>query len=277
MNTTSDSIEPLRLFLFTNDVSLALQGEAAGVDSAIVDWERNQKRERQQNYTTEINSHTPEDARKLAEVLTIPVTVRVNPLHQDSDREISLALDCGARTLMLPMARHPREVERFISLVKGRARVLIQIETVELWRCCHELRDIGWDLAYIGLNDLAISRGKNSIWELLEDGTIDRVFQLLPDRPVGFGGVTRIGGGYPLPFIELLQEMARLHCHLSVLRRSFKRETAGRNFKAEIQALRAAWVAANLRDETAIESDRLALLDRLRSITRTDLFKLAGV
>jgi hypothetical protein len=266
MNTVAGRINPLELFLFTNDIRLAIEGEKAGVNSVIVDWEQNHKRERQRNHDTEINQHTPEDVRALSEILMIPVTVRINALHPNSDREIGLALDSGARSIMLPMAREPREVENFLQLVAGRAKTIVQIETLELWRCCDGLRDGGWDRAYIGLNDLKISRGKNSIWELLEDGTVERVFQILRDRTVGFGGVTRIGGGHPLPFIELLYEMARLDCRFSVLRRSFKQEVAGRNIAAEIQAIRSLWSAAKLRDREAIEADRLALLARLRSI-----------
>jgi hypothetical protein len=265
----SATIEPLELFLFTNDRSLALEGEKAGVDSVIVDWEQHHKHDRQRNYSTEINSHTPEDARDLAAALTIPVTVRINALNSQSDREIGQAIDCGASLIMLPMARQPQEVASFLKMVGGRAKTIVQIETIELWRNCQHLRDLDWDRAYVGLNDLMISRQKNSIWELLADGTVERVFTLLGDRLVGFGGVTRIGGGSPLPFLELLQEMARLGCRLSVLRRSFKREVRGRNIGAEIQAIRAVWIAANLRDREAIESDHLALLDRLRTLLQS--------
>jgi hypothetical protein len=164
---------------------------------------------------------------------------------------------------MLPMAKVPSEVDKFISLVNGRAKTLVQIETHTLVEHCHELRDLGWDYSYIGLNDLMISRQKNSIWDLLADATVEQIFQILNNRIVGFGGVTRISGGNPIPFLELLHEMARLNCGLSVLRRTFKNEMSGRNLQAEIQAIRAAWVAARLRSREAVLADHLTFLKRL--------------
>ncbi len=256
-------IDHLRLFLFTTDALLAKQAEQVGIDSIIVDWERIGKRERQISYSTQINADTPEDVVALAEVISIPITVRINPLDNNTSDEIETALDSGASIIMLPMAKVPSEVDKFISLVNGRAKTLVQIETHTLVEHCHELRDLGWDYSYIGLNDLMISRQKNSIWDLLADGTVEQIFQILNNRIVGFGGVTRISGGNPIPFLELLHEMARLNCGLSVLRRTFKNEMSGRNLQAEIQAIRAAWVAARLRSREAVLADQLTFLKRL--------------
>ncbi|REJ47214.1 MAG: hypothetical protein DWQ51_20930 [Microcystis wesenbergii TW10] len=57
--------------------------------------------------------------------------------------------------------------------------------------------------------------------------------------------------------------MARLNCGLSVLRRTFKNEMSGRNLQAEMQAIRAAWVAARLRSREAVLADQLTFLKRL--------------
>ncbi len=57
--------------------------------------------------------------------------------------------------------------------------------------------------------------------------------------------------------------MARLNCGLSVLRRTFNNEMSGRNLQAEIQAIRAAWVAARLRSREAVLADHLTFLKRL--------------
>jgi hypothetical protein len=265
MNQTANNFDHLKLFLFTTDISLAKQAEQVGVDCIIVDWEQSGKRERQVIYSTEINSDTPEDVAALAEVLTIPITVRINPLHKNTTQEIQIALDSGAKIIMLPMAKNPSEVEKFISLVNGRAESLVQIETQTLVEQCHKLRDLGWNYAYIGLNDLMISRQKTWIWDLLEDGTVEQIFQVLENHQVGFGGVTRISGGNPVPFLGLLHEMARLNCRLSVLRRTFKSEMVGRDLQAEIQAIRAAWVAARLRSREAILRDQGAFFEQLRA------------
>ena len=261
----------LKLFLFTTDLSLAKQAEAAGIDSIIVDWEQKGKNNRQTKYATEINGDTPEDVAALAKVLSIPITVRINALDENSDREIETAIDNGAKIIMLPMAEHPREIERFVKLVDARVETIIQIETQPLVDHCHNLRDIGWNYAYIGLNDLMISRHSKWLWEAVADGTVERIFDILKDRQVGFGGVTVIGGGKPIPFVELLSEMARLGCHLSFLRRSFKREIQGRDINAEIQAVRAVWSAACRRQPEAILQDRKLFMERIEE-TRSQIY-----
>jgi hypothetical protein len=328
MSHYTTDIDHLRLFLFTTDALLAKQAEQVGIDSIIVDWERIGKRERQMSYSTQINADTPEDVVALAEVISIPITVRINPLDNNTSDEIETALDSGASIIMLPMAKVPSEVDKFISLVNGRAKTLVQIETQTLVDNCEQIRELGWDYAYIGLNDLMISGQKSCIWDLLADATVEEIwffglcygmdwgykrcnpylerhlaifvncfcsranssikslaregfsqfmppyrtitsneepeiFQILNNRIVGFGGVTRISGGNPIPFLELLHEMARLNCGLSVLRRTFKNEMSGRNLQAEIQAIRAAWVAARLRSREAVLADHLTFLKRL--------------
>ncbi|MCZ8039726.1 MAG: aldolase/citrate lyase family protein [Microcystis sp. LE17-20A] len=107
----------------------------------------------------------------LAEVISIPITVRINPLDNNTSDEIETALDSGAKIIMLPMAKVPSEVDKFISLVNGRAKTLVQIETHTLVEHCHELRDLGWDYSYIGLNDLMISRQKTLFgiyWQMVQ-------------------------------------------------------------------------------------------------------------
>ncbi len=257
---------PLKLFFFTNKLDLAQKAEKVGIDSIIIDWERKGKLERQSQYDTEINNHNPQELEQLTTNLKIPITVRVNPLGTDTIEEINLALDKGAKIIMLPMAKTPQEVEKFVDLVDGRAKTIIQIENQSLVSHCADLNDIAWDYAYIGLNDLMISRSQNWLWQPLADKTVEQIFTILKDRQVGFAGVTVIGGGYPLPFIELLREMARLGCHLTVVRRSFKQEVVGRDLEAEIEAIRAVWRASCLRNVDAIETDHNKFCERLNQI-----------
>lgn len=256
---------PLRLFLFTKDPATAVAAERAGVSSAIIDWEEQGKHDRQAAHDTEINLDTVDDLRRLAPSVSMPITVRVN----GGDRaltELEVALDAGARILMLPMATTAAEVERFVSRVRGRAETLIQIETQALVDRVADLRSIGWDYAFIGLNDLMISRGAHWLWEPLLDGTVESICESLAGRQVGFGGVTIIGGGYPLRFSALLLEMARLNCGLSFLRRTFRREIVGRDVAAELDAVRAAWRAAQLRSLSAVASDHAVFLETLRRL-----------
>lgn len=257
---------PLRLFLFTADLDTALRAEAAGVNSVIVDWERHGKPARQRGHDTEINDHSAAAVSLLSSRLGIPVTVRLNPLHGGTRAEVQRALDGGASTLMLPMARAPREVEAFVRIVAGRARTLIQIETQALADQCAALQSIDWDYAHVGLNDLKISRGDSWLWAPVLDGTIERIHRALAGRIAGFGGATVIGGGVPIPFVGLLQEMARLHAGMALLRRSFLREAAGRDWGAELRAVRAVWAALHERTPAAEQYDHAALTALLRTL-----------
>lgn len=253
----------MKLFLFTSSVELGRRAQRAGVFSLIVDWERLGKHERQRGHDFEINSDTAADAARLARHLSLPVTVRVNPLGPHTEEEIERALQAGARILMLPQATEPYEVAAFTRLVGGRARTLIQIETQSLVDRCEGLRELEWDFAHIGLNDLRISRNSDWLWEPLYDGTIEHVCRTLEGRTVGFGGGTIIGGGDPIPFIHLLREMARLDCGMCILRRTFKAEMTGRDMEAEVEAFDAKWAAAKARSPSAVEADHQALLDVL--------------
>ena len=258
---------PLRLFLFAADLDTALRAEAAGVNSVIVDWERHGKHARQCGHDTEINDHSVAAVSRLSSRLGIPVTVRLNPLHEGTRAEVRRALDGGASTLMLPMAQSPDEVEAFVPVVAGRARTLIQIETQALADRCAALRSIDWDYVHVGLNDLKISRGDAWLWTPLLDGTIERIHRALAGRVVGFGGATVIGGGVPIPFVGLLREMARLHAGMALLRRSFLREAAGRDWGAELRAVRAAWDALHERTPAAERRDHDALTALLRTLS----------
>jgi len=247
-------LSSLQLFLFGTDVRTAQVAEQAGIDNIIVDWENQGKYLRQKNYDTQINRHTLEDLTRTRAAVKTSITVRVNGGAAAFD-EADRAIEHGANVIMLPMARTARDVEVFLKHINGRAKTLIQIETQSLFEQVGDLQGLDWDYSFIGLNDLMISRGQDWLWTPLLDGTVERIFEKLPGRQIGFGGVTIIGGGYPLPFLNLLHEFSRLGCSLSFLRRTFSREIEGRNFSAEIEAVRAVWKAAMLRSPVAVEED----------------------
>ncbi|MGL5094126.1 MAG: aldolase/citrate lyase family protein, partial [Planctomycetia bacterium] len=225
---------PLELYLFTADVELARVAEKAGVDGVIVDWENVGKETRQKGYDLQLNRDTPAEVRRLADAVGFPVTVRINRLSGGTAQEVQTALDHGARRLMLPMAESAGEVERFLRIVAGRAETIIQVENQTMAAAVGDLRDLEWTSVYIGLNDLMVSRGGVDLWEAVLDGTVERLFTALAGRRVGFAGVTVVGGGRPIPFVNIFSEMARVGCRLSVLRRSFLREVQGRDFDEEI-------------------------------------------
>lgn len=256
----------MKLFLFTSSIELASKAESAGIYSVIVDWERLGKEERQSGHDFEINHDTAADARRLAKQLDIPVTVRVNPLGAHTEAEVNKALEAGAQILMLPQAQTPSEVATFLQIVGDRAQTLVQIETQDLVDRCEGLRDLEWDFAHVGLNDLRISRDSSWLWEPVYDGTVARVCRTLEGRAVGFGGGTIVGGGDPIPFIHLLREMACLKCGMCILRRTFKSDIKGRDMEAEIEAFYAKLEAARARRHSTIETDHEDLQEVLARV-----------
>lgn len=257
---------PLELLLFSSDPERAREAEDAGVDGIIIDWETRGKSSRQHGYSTEINTDSLADLAGVRKAVAIPIVVRINGFGEDVAGELDRALGAGADAIMLPMATSAAEVATFSQLLDSRARSIIQVETQELVADLEALNEVPWDAAYVGLNDLMISRGSDWIWEPLSDGTLDEIYGQLRPRPVGFGGVTVIGEGRPLPFVHLMREMARLGCRLSFLRRSFRHDVLDRDVASEVAALRALWTATQDRGPRAVAHDHDELLRMLQGM-----------
>lgn len=235
------SSKSIGLYLFCNTVEQVLLAEKAGVDGIMLDWESKGKDQRQQGYDTEINDLDYEALGTFRELTSKPIMVRINGLCEDSEREVELALSGGATQILLPMAQSADEVEQFIALVNGRAEPCIMIETQSLVDDIERLATLPWSSAFIGLNDLMITRTANSLWVPLLDGTVDQIYKALSGRQIGYGGITLIDKGHPLPFKMLLKEMARHGCSFSFLRRSFYRDIGDRDPNVECQKVRDHW------------------------------------
>lgn len=227
-----------KLFLFTTDDELAEAALAGGVDYIIVDWERGAKRTRQAGTGFQIGEDSLEDARRLAGRRGFPVFVRVNPMDAGGASEVREALEAGASGLMLPMSRNAAEIRDFLARVPRGIRTLVQIETAELAASPESIRDLGWDFVHVGLNDLMLARRSPSIWTAVLDGTIERICAGLEGRAFGFGGMTVVDGGSPVPARLVMLEMARLRCSMGVLRRSFRHDVVGRDPADEVAAIR---------------------------------------
>ena len=239
---------------------MALKAEAAGVDGVIVDWESRGKYSRQKNHQLEINCDTPQDVYNLSSKLKIPVVVRINPLGEHTASEVACALDNGARTIMLPMVSNVLEAKKFLKLVDGRAKTIIQVETPSLADELDEFGSLNWDYAYIGLNDLMVARGQRSIWQAVFDGTAESICRQLRGRAYGFGGSTVLGGGEPIINALILHELVRLGGTISVMRRTFKNELLDRDLNLEMKALREFVKCSEKRGPQAIQRDHEHLI-----------------
>ena len=182
---------PLKLFYITNRREIALIAEDAGVDRIFLDMEYIGKQDRQGGMDTVQNHHTIQDIKILRNTITkAELLVRVNPIHDrtnfysSSDEEIEQAIDSGADILMLPMYKSVREVDRFLSIVDHRVKTMLLYETPEAVSIMPEIVKIDEiDEIHIGLNDLHLAMKKGFMFELLSDGTVDRIADVI--RPSG--------------------------------------------------------------------------------------------
>jgi citrate lyase beta subunit len=240
-----------RFLFITNNPEIALFASARGVDLVFVDLEVHGKQERQGHLDTVMSRHSVADVARLRRCVPPgALLVRVNPVHAGTLDEVSAVVEGGADIVMLPMFRGPREVERFVEAVGGRARTSLLIETMGAMESLQECLSVpGVDEAHIGLNDLHLDLGKRFMFQPLAEGRVDRMAETLRERgiPFGIGGVARAGEGL-LPAELLLGEHARLGSTAAILSRTFHRKAttvaeieAGMDFGMEVAKLRAAY------------------------------------
>lgn len=220
----------LKLMYITNNPDVAKIAESAGVDRLFVDMEYIGKKARQGGMDTVQSHHTIADIKTIRRVINkSEVLVRVNPIHEasteyeSSETEIHDVIDAGADIIMLPYFKTIEEVKTFIKLVNGRIRTSLLLETPEAVEIIDDILKIdGIDEIHIGLNDLSLGYGKKFMFELLPDGTVEKLCLKIKLKgiPYGFGGIASIGQG-ELPAEHIIKEHYRLGSSCVILSRSF--------------------------------------------------------
>lgn len=214
----------LKLMFITNDLPVALIAQKYGVDRIWVDLEILGKEARQPNMDTVKSFHSVSDIAKIAPYLTTSeMLVRVNPWHDGSIEEINSVIEAGAELVMLPMWKSPDEVKEFVDAVHKRAKTILLLETKEAVECLDSVLAIdGVDEVHIGLNDLHLAYHLSFMFELLADGTVEKICDKLRRKgiPYGFGGIARLGEGL-LPAERIIMEHYRLGSTRAILSRSF--------------------------------------------------------
>lgn len=223
-------MENIKLMYITNRPEVAVIAENAGVDRIFVDMEYIGKSLRQGGMDTVQSHHTTADARNIRKAISkAELLVRCNPIHESTEEytssreEIEDIVGSGADVIMLPYFKTAKEVETFVRLVDGRAKTLPLVETREAAEHIGEILQVdGIDEIYIGLNDLSLAHGYRFMFQLLADGTVDRLTEAFraKDLPFGFGGIAALNGGL-LPGSYVLKEHYRLGSSRVILSRSF--------------------------------------------------------
>lgn len=220
----------LNLMYITNKPWVAKIAEEAGVDWIFIDMEWIGKDVRQGGLDTVQNHHTFEDVRTIKNAVSkAKVLTRINPIHQgvdgypDSKDEIDRTIEAGADIVMLPFFKTVAEVEQFIDYVGGRAKTCLLVETPEAALMIDEILELkGIDMIHLGLNDLHLALGMKFMFELLADGTVDRLSSKIKAKgiPFGFGGIATLTGG-AVPGSMILKEHVRLGSSMVIVSRSF--------------------------------------------------------
>lgn len=220
----------LKLMYITNKPEIAQIAEMAGVDRIFVDLEYIGKSERQGGMDTVQSHHVLDDVKRIADAITMAeLLVRVNPIHDateqyvSSEQEINTAIENGADIIMLPFFKSVNEVRRFISAVKGRAKTMLLLETPESVEIIDDILLVeGIDYIHIGLNDLSLGYGMKFMFELLSEGTVEKLCAKFREKniPYGFGGIASLGKGV-IPAEMIIKEHYRLGSTCAILSRSF--------------------------------------------------------
>lgn len=215
----------LKLMYITNDPAVAKIAADAGVDRIFIDMEVLGKAERQGGMDTVQSHHVPEDITKVRAVVgnKAEIMARINPLNPNSQAEIDASIENGANVIMLPMWRTADDLRQLVSMVDGRAKVMPLLETDTAADNLPEAVKVpGIDQMLIGLNDLHLCYHQKFMFQLLADGTVDRLCAMLrgANIPYGFGGVGRPGSG-TLPAEYIVGEHYRLGSQYVILSRSF--------------------------------------------------------
>ena len=233
----------------------------AGAAGVVIDWERRGKRRRQAGADTEINTHTPADLAAVRAATGGRVLCRVNRWGPWTSAEIELAALLGADEVLLPLVRRTGEVDAALDAVGGRCRLGILVETAEAVGRADELVRRPVSRVYVGLNDLMIDRGAQSLFGAMVDGTVDRVAAAAAAHGVPFGvaGLTVPEGGRPVPSRLLAGALARLGASFTFLRRSFHHDTAGRDLAVDVPRILAAVDEAGRRPAERVAADHAEL------------------
>lgn len=214
----------LTLMYITNDTGIAGLAEKSGIDRIWIDMEYMGKEERQPGMNTVKSHHTLADISTIRKVISkSSLMVRVNPLHDKSFEEITESIRRGAEYVMLPMFYSPEDAKRFIDIVNGKAKTILLAETALAVQNIESICQLdGVDEIHVGLNDLSLSYKMKFMFELLADGTLDKLscsFRKFNKR-FGFGGIARIGYG-DLPAEYIICEHYRLGSSMAILSRGF--------------------------------------------------------
>jgi len=258
----------VELSLISNDPEVATAAEAAGVDRLFVDLERRGKQKRQQGLGLFLSTHQPSDIAELSRTLVnSKLMVRIDAPHDGTRSQIDFAISAGADYIMLPYFHAVSQASDFVRYVGRRAKAVLLVETREAAQALPALAALpGVAEFHLGLNDLSISYGRRFLFELISDGTVANLCQVLRDANVsfGFGGIGSLSRtDLPVSPDLILAYQIALGASRGWLGRSFRDASVGR-LPSEVSKLReriAFWRNASFSQRQCMETLLMSQID----------------
>lgn len=258
----------MELSLISNDPEVATAAEDAGVDRLFVDLERRGKRKRQRGLGLFLSTHQPSDIAELSRTLVeSKLMVRIDSPHDGTRSQIDFAISAGADYIMLPYFHTVRQAGDFVRYVARRAKPVLLVETRDAVQALPALVALpGVAEFHLGLNDLSISYGRDFLFDLISDGTVSNLCQILRDANArfGFGGIGSLSRtDLPVSPELILAYQIAMGASRGWLGRSFRDASVGR-LSDEIMKLRekiAFWRHANFSQRQCMESLLISQID----------------
>lgn len=266
----------IKLMYITNQPDIAKIAENSGVDRVWIDLEIKGKELRQGGMDTVKSRHKIEDISKVKKVLNkSELIVRVNPINEESEEEINKVIEQGADIVMLPYFKTVEEVKKFVKYVDNRTKICLLCETPGAVENIDEILKVdGVNEIHIGLNDLHLGYNKTFMFELLTDGTVEKLCEKFKNAGIkyGFGGVARVGEG-TLPAENIIIEHYRLGSSIAILSRSFcnTEKITDINqikeiFKTGVEDIRKVEKRANTYTNTEFENNKQFITNNIKKI-----------
>ncbi len=247
-NARCEAIDPPRLpvllTMWVSSTELAEFADKAGVDRIGVDLERIGKKERQAGLGTWISHHDDKLLADIAKTLKkADLFARSNPLHALSTPEIDHLIDIGVKVIMLPMFRSAEDVQTFLRIVDGRAKVIPLLENFDAVSNLDALLAIDEiDEIHIGINDLSLSMGLPNRFCVLTTNVLQHISDLIlsSGKRLSCGHVGRaMDESLPIPSDLVYAQYARIGARGTLISKAFLYEGINETeFCVEIHKLR---------------------------------------
>ena len=177
----------LKLMYITNNPQVAKIAADAGVDRLFVDMEVLGKAERQGGMNTVQSHHDPDDIAVLRDAVGpgVEIMARTDPMNEGLADQIEASIRNGADVIMLPMWKTADDLRCLVDMVAGRALTMPLLETPDAVDHLDEALTVpGIDQLHIGLNDLHLGYHRRFMFELLADGTVERLCRRIGDAGI---------------------------------------------------------------------------------------------